>query len=83
MQLQTNKVKIEHPFSIPLPAELPSSFCYFGEFMSQVACIYELKAYLVNLKPTAAGVPDGSVVLGTSCVVRIRARDPPVIEGIT
>ena len=82
MQLQTNKSKVEHPFSIPLPENLPSSLCYFGEFMSQIACVYELKANLVSLRPSAAG-PEGTVVLGNTSVVRLRARDPPVIQGIT
>ena len=34
MQMSQHNVKIEQPFSIPLPENLPSSFFYNGEFMS-------------------------------------------------
>lgn len=68
MQVSKHNVKIEHTFSIPLPENLPSSFMYCGEFMSQLAVLYELKANLVGLKPAAPGaqMPEGTVVFGTT-----------------
>ena len=66
MQICKTNIKIEHAFSIPLPEGLPASFFYFGEFMSNLGVIYELKANLVGLKKsTVGGLPEGSVVYGT------------------
>ena len=76
--------KIEHSFSIPLPESLPASFFYCGEFMSNLAVSYELKANLVGLKPSAVGgLPEGTVVFGVQELVKIRSRDPPTKQGIT
>jgi hypothetical protein len=83
MQVSKHNVKIEHAFSIPLPENLPSSFLYCGEFMSQLAVTYELKANLVGLKQSAAGMPEGSTLYSVTEVAKIRARDPPTKQGIT
>ena len=84
MQVSQHNVKIEQPFSIPLPEGLPSSFFYCGEFMSQLSIGYKLKANLVGLKPPAAGgLPEGTVVYGAEEDVVIRGRDPPTKQGIT
>ena len=59
-------VEVEYAFSIPLPEDLPSSLFYFGQSMSNLGVIYELKANLVGLKKsTVNGLPEGSVVYST------------------
>ena len=84
MQVSKANIKIEHAFSIPLPENLPSSFFYFGESMSNFGVIYELKANLVGLKNSSVGgLPEGTVVFGVKQLVKIRARDPPSKQGIT
>ena len=83
-KVSQHNVKIEQKFSIPLPENLPSSFFYNGEFMSQLSISYKLNANLVGLKPSAVGgLPEGTVVYGKSEDIIIRARDPPAKQGIT
>jgi len=62
MQLSKSGTKIEHSFSIPLPENLPSSLYYCGEFMSRLGVVYELNANIVGLKPSAAGLPEGTTL---------------------
>ena len=83
MQVSKHNVKIEENFSIPLPENLPSSFFFCGEWMSQLTVQYDLKANLIGLKPAANGLPEGEVVFGVSQIAKIRARDPPAKQGIT
>lgn len=59
MELSKSGTKIEHPFSIPLPENLPPSFFYCGEHMSKIAVVYELSANVVGIKPSAGGMPEG------------------------
>ena len=83
-RVSQHNVKIDCPFSIPLPENLPSSVLYNGEFMSQLSISYRFNANLVGIKPSAAGgLPEGTVVFGRTEDVIIRARDPPAKQGIS
>ena len=47
------------PFSVPLPANLPSSMFYCGEMMSHFDVHYVLKAEFVGLRSSGHNLPEG------------------------
>lgn len=50
LELERNSGRVEVPFEILLPDDLPASFYYCGEMMSSLSIEYKLTAMMIGLK---------------------------------
>ena len=73
--------KVEVPFSIPLPDNLPVSLFYAGEMMSVLQIQYNLTAMLLGLVGDAAQTRQ--LVIQDQHVMHLREIDPPMQAPIT
>ena len=73
-ELERSSFKIEIPFSIPLPADLPPTFFYCGEMMSCLSVSYKLTAMMFGLKSsnTQSATPEGTLVIQDEQYLNLR-----------
>ena len=87
-ELERNGFKVNTPFCVPLPADLPPSFFYAGEMMSRFSIEYKMTAMLIGLTrarggsttATGGGVPQGQLIIQQAKQLFVRAYNavPPV-----
>ena len=83
-QLESQGFKVEVPFSIPLPDDLPPSFYYCGQMMSTMSIQYRLTGMMLGLKGSSqSATPQTQLVIQQQENLFIRELDPPGIQPIS
>lgn len=83
-QLESSRFKVEVPFSLPLPDDLPPSLYYCGQMMSCLSIQYKLTAMMLGVRGgTNAGTPHTQLVIQQQQNLFLRELDPNGLQPVT
>jgi len=75
--------RIEVPFKIALPHDLPSTFMYAGGMMSVFRVQYTLDVKFLGLKGLVGQMPAANQLYQEQKCIEIRAMDPQTLVTIS